>query len=122
MSINHNDAAEALLSGCGFRCEAEPEWVEGRTPDFLCSGRAEFWAEVKSLDDPDARRLLGKFTRLRKREHAIKHDGRVLAVASDDASDRDFKLALTIVDRVLASSLDENAPPADEIVLISTKS
>jgi hypothetical protein len=94
MSINHNDAAEALLSRCGLRCKAEPEWIDGRTPDFLCTGRAEFWAEVKSLEDPDAERLSSKFTRLRKREHAVKHDGRVLAVASDDASDRDFKLAL----------------------------
>ena len=118
MSINHNDAAEALLSGRGFRCEAEPEWVDGRTPDFLCTDRTEFWAEVKSLEDPDAQRLLSKFTRLREREHAVRHDGRVLAVASDDASDRDFKSALAIVDHALASSPDKNVPSAEEIVLI----
>jgi hypothetical protein len=118
MSINHNDAARAMLSKFGFHCEGEPEWIDGRTPDFLCTGRAEFWAEVKSLEDPDAQRLLSKFTRLRERERGVKHDGRVLAVTSDDASDSDFKSALAIVDWVLATSPDENAPPADEIVLI----
>jgi hypothetical protein len=103
MSINHNDAAEALLSRRDFRCEAEPEWIDGRVPDFLCTGRAEFWAEVKSLDDPDEERLLNRFTRLLEREDTVEHDGRVLAMVSDDASDKDFKVALAIVNQVLAS-------------------
>lgn len=115
MSITYNDAAKALLCKCGFHCEPEPEWVDGRTPDFLCRGRFEFWAEVKSLNDPDQQRLLSKFTRLRERGQTVEADGRVLAVVSDDASDKDFKSALAMVDRVLASPTDTEP---EEIVAI----
>ncbi|MEQ8196283.1 MAG: hypothetical protein RIB59_17505, partial [Rhodospirillales bacterium] len=52
MSLKYNNQAKAFLTENGFDCEPEPDWLEGKVPDFFCRGDFEMWAEVKSFDPP----------------------------------------------------------------------
>jgi hypothetical protein len=103
VSLTFNEAAESLLSESGFSCEPEPDWVKGKVPDFFCTGRAQMWVEVKSLDDPkelavpaDALRWFQKYA------HRVQNTGSALAFVADDVSQRDLKVALAIADDALA--------------------
>lgn len=110
MSLSYNDAPEKLLSEAGYKCEPEPDWVDGRVPDFLCTGATDFWAEVKSLDEPAELQMSRKAsTWFRERLHKVGAEGRADAVVADDISERDIRTALAIANDVLAKP-----PPASE--------
>lgn len=119
-SDDGESAAERLLSLRGFRCEAEPDWVTGKRPDFFCSGPAEFWVEVKTLDEPIETKRPGEIlTWLNAEASRVQNNGFADATVSDDANKRDVVAALRLADRALAQSTLKRPPRRTFVVIPS---
>ena len=119
MSLLYNDIAERLLSVHELESEPEPEWVSGRVPDFYCTGRIALWVEVKSLAVPKEIEVSGRALQwFRERSETVRYHGKAFAVVSDDMSQRDVKLALRIVDRLLGRMKGQEASPGRVFIVI----
>jgi hypothetical protein len=98
------ERAEAFLRTRGFTCEREPRWIlEGKKPDFFCSGRMPLWVEVKTLSarTPDRKRA-DLWRELQQRCRSILVPGDAFAQVSERATSRDIKVAMTLTQILLA--------------------
>lgn len=104
MSETYNSVALAFLNERGFACEAEPDWIVGRKPDFFCSGPLDLWVEVKHLEEGQRHRdLFQIFDYLRKHVHRVGGKGYGIAFASSAATTKDAKVALGLANGAMLS-------------------
>jgi hypothetical protein len=112
-----NQRAKALLEAAGLAYEYEPTWVEGRKPDFYCSGRHVFWCEVKTFERlDDFKKLDNAILELRKRVQSLAGRGRGIAYVSDGLTARDAKVVMRLLKRALSRFDDIDAP--DRVVAL----
>ncbi len=115
----NNERAKTLLEKVGIKCEVEPEWIaEGQRPDFYCTGGAEFWCEVKTLEPPEDFVLLGDANvELRRRTSNISLTGQGRAYVSDSLTHRDAKVIVPLLNRAL-SRFNKTDTPKRAVALI----
>ena len=119
MSDEWNDRAEAFLTGLGFQCEAEPDWLpeKGQKPDFFCAGPMDLWVEVKALLlEPRDEQLLRLWDDLKARTQTIKGKGWAHTSIGKLATERDTKKGA----RMLAEAIvhPERSNSAEVVVAI----
>ncbi|SRR5581483_6571109 len=114
-----NAKAEVLLRRSGIKYEPEPDWVrDGRKPDFFCSGRSEFWCEVKTREPlPDLQLLSNARRQLEQRASNITHCGKGIAYIDGTFAHRDAKIITNLLERALARLSAKN-PPEKIVVLV----
>lgn len=107
-----NDRAAARFSPAGITYEREPDWIEeGRKADFYCSGAAEFWCEVKTLEPLEDTKQLGKaLAKLEQRATNISLPGQAVAYVKGNLSDRDAKTVVALLKRGLRRFAEGDAP------------
>jgi hypothetical protein len=107
-----NERATTRLATAGIAYESEPDWIEeGRRADFYCSGAAEFWCEVKTLEPLEDTKQLGKaLAKLRQRTASISLPGQGVAYLKGNLSDRDAKIVVALLDRGLRRFAEGDAP------------
>src|SRR5882724_5453067 len=107
-----NDRAKARFKAAGITYESEPDWIKGgRKADFHCSGAADFWCEVKTLEPLEDARQLGKaLAKLRQRTGNISLTGQGAAYVKGNLSDRDAKTVVALLKRGLRRFADSDAP------------
>jgi hypothetical protein len=107
-----NRRAENRFAAAGINYECEPDWIkEGRKADFYCSGAAEFWCEVKTLEPlEDFKQLGNALAKLRQRTANISLSGQGMAFLKDGLSDRDAKFVVALLKRGLSRFAGSDAP------------
>lgn len=91
----------------GFCWRVEPKFVVGRKPDFITFGRGRMWVEVKALDPPASRTLLGfAHDDLKKRLEKLNDDYAVDAWVSSGFDQRASKRSIRSLRRQLTVGLD----------------
>lgn len=105
MTVDSIRAVQALLERSGLVCQPEPDLPKGRKPDFYCSGAAEIWVEVKSLDAEPHFVLMGRwFDLLHERASKVRAQGSAWAYVSSEINDRDAKIVMELAARGLSNS------------------
>jgi len=107
---NHRATTRFAAAGITYQCE--PDWIEeGRKADFFCSGAAEFWCEVKTLEPlEDFKQLGNALKELTQRTANISLPGRGTVYLKDKLSDRDAKFVVALLKRGLKRFADGDAP------------
>lgn len=107
-----NERGKEILLKSGANCEREPDWIkEGRKPDFYCTGKNEFWCEIKTLEQTgDSVQLGNAHVELRKRAKNITTHGKGFAYVSRDFTSRDAKHVTQLLRRALLRFQESNAP------------
>lgn len=114
--LKYNEITTKWLEGQGFAVTAEDKLgleKNQEKPDFLCEKNGQkFWVEVKAVSLPERikfqRWCLDEF---KSREAKIKVPGRVFIKVADKTSEKDIKISLRMVDRVLS---DEILSPVED--------
>jgi hypothetical protein len=98
-----NERGERILRQRGFNCEYEPDWIlEGKKPDFFCSGSIDIWVEVKTLGPAPENELLGNaHVELRRRAAKIPYGGNATAWCSEGLNSREAKFVMKLAQREL---------------------
>ena len=107
-----NERATARFLSAGVTYECEPDWIEeGRKADFHCSGAAEFWCEVKTLEPlEDTKQLEKALAKLEQRTANILLPGLAVAYVKGSLSDRDAKTVVALLKRGLRRFAEGDAP------------
>jgi hypothetical protein len=111
-SVMTDRGAEELFEKLGIKFEREPEWIkEGQKPDFYCSGRQDFWCEVKTLGVlGDSRHLGEALDELNKRASKIALSGQGFAYVNDNLGHRTAKMVMNLAGRALKRFAQADAP------------
>ena len=127
MNKSAHDLVQQILESCGFECECVDAWgdlqskpqVPGRRPDFLCRGPAEFWVEVKTLDEPAGlQRIARAHGWMQQSATRVRACGQAVATVADDVTQKDVKNALPLAERALRQLREDHDPPARTFVVI----
>lgn len=104
--------AEKFFEQVGVKYDAEPDCIEqGKKPDFFCSGREDFWCEVKTLGPTNDFKALGDaHEEMRQRAEKISLKGRGFAWVSDKLDHRDAKAVMSLLEHSLLRFQDADAP------------
>ena len=107
-----NERAKSLFDELELVSEYEPDWiVEGKRPDFFCSGAAEFWCEVKTVGPTPEHEALGRAHEdLRLRAEGIELPGAGFLWVDASADQRDAKLLMQLIERAIARFAQDDAP------------
>jgi hypothetical protein len=115
--LKYNEATEYWLREQGFMVVREDELglaEKTKKPDFLCKlGNCEFWMEVKSIELPERHTFHGRcYDEFKKRESSVLNPSRAFVTVADNTSDKDIKVALSLVSQVL---LQEDLSSAENL-------
>lgn len=121
--LTYNQKTADWLNRQGF--EVTPEDQLGLDekrdkPDFLCKkDNSDFWVEVKSISTPDRIGFQGWcFDEFRCRAKKEKTFGRVFVTVADETSEKDIKIAVSMVSRVLSGKILSPTENAKHYVMI----
>jgi hypothetical protein len=89
------ELARALLEQQGFECCPEPKWIQGKKPDFFCTGPADIWVEVKSLGQtPPQKKASELHSWFDRRRQIDRRGARISARYAPDVTEKDVKEAV----------------------------